>query len=247
MTDLGVRLRAGVDSVPPVTLHEVVHRSPAPSRLRGRSGVGVRAVVLAAAACVGVVMVIGSRQRASHTQTVAPTQTATSVALGPSMTECIVSDSNRDGCRVTSQQQQALLGYPAPTPDDLPSGWVLLDQTVRIYEPGTQNPGPTEIRMAHTIWGPPGTSLDAADAQWIRLDVREAIVGEDAAPEPVLWTLPDGTKVIGNSGPATVGDPTAGDHRLRTAVSWVRGGLWYRYESQGRTKDQDLTVINSLQ
>jgi hypothetical protein len=248
MTDLRVQLRASVDSVPRVTLEEVLDRAPLSSRPR-RTGTGSGVAVAAALGAFLVLAVIAGYTRSNPAHTTTSTQTATAAEPRPARGECIVSATNRNGCDVTSGQAQALLGYPVPGPQTLPNGWVQLQQTVRIYRPGTSdNPGGAEIRMAHAIWGPPRTDVAAPDAQWVRLDVRAATAADLAGnQQPLLVTLPDGTTISGFSGPSSYVDPASGGGvHLRMNATWVRAGLWYRYESQGRSSDQDLTLIRSI-
>jgi hypothetical protein len=176
----------------------------------------------------------------------APHPTAESngpLAQGIAREGCVVRSTGTPGCDATPEQAAPLLGVLPRDPAQIPEGWSVARQDLRIYE----LPEPAVNGTVYfQLWIPDGSqqNADGFYDTYIQLRQRPQQPNESeppTCPGAALETLSNGSQAC-----LTDLSIQPGSSTVNFQAEWIHDGIWFALEGNSVTPAQFESTLNSI-
>ncbi|MEY2462937.1 MAG: hypothetical protein QOH64_1075 [Acidimicrobiaceae bacterium] len=197
-------------------------------------------VVCATAVAFGIAAV--TNDNGNH----APHPTAESIgpqAQGIARESCVVRSTGTPGCDATPEQAAPLLGVLPQDPHQIPEGWSVARQDLRIYklpEPAVNG------TVYFQLWVPDGSqqNADGFYDTYIQLRQRPQQPNESephTCPGAARQTLSNGSQACFSD---RLVQPESSARQLQ--AEWIHDGIWFVLEGNSVTSAQFESTLNSI-
>jgi hypothetical protein len=211
------------------------------------------------AALVGVAALtvagyVVTRPDTSGRSVVVPAQTPTTVTPSDGGTaarplareDCIVTNAVMPGCDATPEQVALLLGFLPHEPGQIPHGWTIALQRLRVFNTSGGDNGPVYSQ----VWTPDGNPPDnqAMDGtEGVNVSPFIVLLQRPASDtQPVK--CPDGVlTTVSNGSEACVSQVTPKDGAAQSRrATWTHEGVWFGLQMIGTNDAQFQSALNSI-
>ena len=229
-------------------LEDVTYDSAPRPRQRRNPIIAVSIALLVAFVAVAAVE-LSTRNGAPHKASIGPAQTL------PIPDDCVVTDSNREGCALSPAAAGPYVGFNVRVPQGIPQGLVPASSNLRIYReplPAGQPPLPPGVSTAalsFQVWAPSGTNLNTATtcSPYVTVRERKVLPGDDPANATGMPPIDLGSgRTIYGTLDTPVTCENDGATSAESHVEWLSDGIDITVEANGINRAEMMQIANSL-